>query len=189
MVDLQSPLAPPAASRPAPPERVPHAAVPPKGGVVFDADHDRKLAERQRASIRFVFQRLSRDLLAGAPNIRTTSMPVHLNEPRSFLQRITDEFTYADYFLPAAVSATNNPVLRLALIAGLLVSGLHRSATVAKVFNPHIGETYQAAFGPHGDPTLFSVEQSRHHPPVTHFVSCPSDAGSFYFPEMPIARP
>jgi hypothetical protein len=42
------------------------------------------------------------------------------------------------------------------------------------VYNPQIGETYAADFGPTDDRARVYLEQSRHHPPVSHFTASPS---------------
>lgn len=163
------------------PQRLPSAAAPPKGGLLFDTPADRALAERQRESVRFIACRFGSHLLSrsSAPvSLTSTVMPVHLNEPRSFLQRLTDDLVYADYFLSAAAACKNDPKQRLSLIAGFLVSSLHCSANMAKCFNPHIGETYQATYGSESCPSKVYLEQTRHHPPVSHFVALPADNGT-----------
>lgn len=165
-------------AQPGMPRRLSTAATPPRGGLVFDDPDDRALAERQRDSIRFIASRFGSQLLSRSPtpiSLRSTIMPVHLNEPRSFLQRLTDDFVYADYFLTAAAAAVNNPVRRLSFVAAFLVSALHCSANMAKSFNPHIGETFQATYGSDDKLSHIFLEQTRHHPPVSHFVAHPPD--------------
>lgn len=221
---------------PPPPARVERSAPPPRGGMLFDLPSDRALAERQRASIRFIAARLGGQLLSGSISLRSTAMPVHLNEPRSFLQRLTDDLPYATLLLGQAAGALASPAgtgpgdhppvdqesaasphfsrlsaittapipspvfpisptpppagpptaatagvagaaHRLGLVAAFLVSGIHNSATLAKAFNPHIGETYSATFGPPDAPVRVYLEQTRHHPPVSHFVASTTGAG------------
>lgn len=178
-----SSLCPPAEGRPQ--TRLESAAVAPRGGIVFDDEEDKRLADRQRNMVRFVFTRLSSQLFSGSASTKSTSMPVHLNEARSFLQRLTDEFVYLDHFLDAASKPNTDPVLRINLVAGMVVASLHRAAAMAKCFNPHIGETFAAHYGPKDAPGSIYLEQTRHHPPVTHYYATPASKGKAQPPPRP----
>lgn len=178
-----------------PPERVAAAGALPRGGLLFQAPADDALAERQKGAIRFLAGKLGGQLLSGSVSLKSTTMPVHLNEARSFLGRLTDDFAFARGLLGAAAGGAAgegdgclqalrgvegveaaggvDPARRLALVAAYLVSGLHLSASMAKSYNPQIGETYKAGFGPVGEKTWVYLEQSRHHPPVSHYTATP----------------
>ena len=69
------------------------------------------------------------------------SLPVQVFEPRSFLERITDNWAYLD-LLEAAADA-EDPADRLRLIVGFVIGGLRRQTSTLKPFNPILGETYQ----------------------------------------------
>lgn len=138
------------------------------GGLLFP---DPKEAEMLRRSLQYLVARVGGNVMAGNINFTKMSMPVHLNEPRSLLQRITDDWAYAPYFLPAA-AATTDPIRRINLVAAFVVSGLHCVHTLGKPFNPILGSTYQAKLQ---DGTPCYVEQTSHHPPVTHYTIRPPD--------------
>lgn len=61
-----------------------------------------------------------------------------------------------------------SPLLVVVPIKAFVVAGLHRAATLAKPFNPLLGETYQAQWQ---DGTRIFLEQSSHHPPVSHWIA------------------
>lgn len=171
-----------------PPARAAEAADPPRGGLLFESAADRALADRQKTALRFVVARLGGQLLSGNISLKSHAMPVHLNEPRSFLQRLTDELVFAHALIDqaagcvgagevcglGALGATSEPARRLALVAAYLVAGLQPSASMAKAYNPQIGETFAADFGPASSTTRIYLEQTRHHPPVSHFTATPS---------------
>lgn len=136
------------------------------GGMVFN---DPKEGEMLRRSLQYLAQRVGSQVLAGAADFTKMSMPVHLNEPRSLLERITDDWAYAPLYLTAA-ARTNDPIQRIKFVAAFVVSGLHCMETLGKPFNPILGSTYQATLG---DGTPCYVEQTSHHPPVSHYLVQP----------------
>lgn len=136
------------------------------GGMVFN---DPKEGEMLRRSLQYLAQRVGGSFLSGNVNFTRMSMPVHLNEPRSLLERITDDWAYAPHYLSAA-ARTDDPVQRVKLVAAFVVSGLHCMETLGKPFNPILGSTYQTTLG---DGIPCYVEQTSHHPPVTHYYIQP----------------
>ncbi|PXF40854.1 Oxysterol-binding protein 9 [Gracilariopsis chorda] len=139
------------------------------GGLVF---RDPKDGEMLRRSMQHVLQRVGSRVLQGNINFSGMALPVHMNEPRSVLERVTDDWAYAPLYLKAA-AATSDPVERIKLVAAFVVSGLHCIDTLAKPFNPILGSTYQATLS---DGTPCYIEQTSHHPPVTHYSIRPEDA-------------
>ncbi|CAN8065571.1 unnamed protein product [Agarophyton chilense] len=138
------------------------------GGMLFK---DPKEGEIIRRSVQYVLQRVGSQVLQGNITFSGMSMPVHMNEPRSLLERVTDDWAYAPLYLNAA-AATTDPVQRIKLVAAFVVSGLHCIETLAKPFNPILGSTYQATLS---DGTPCYIEQTSHHPPVTHYTIRPND--------------
>ncbi|KAI0561950.1 Oxysterol-binding protein [Gracilaria domingensis] len=138
------------------------------GGMLFN---DPKEGDMIRRSVQYVLQRVGTQVLQGNMTFSGMSMPVHMNEPRSVLERITDDWAYAPLYLNAA-AATTDPVQRIKLVAAFVVSGLHCIDTLAKPFNPILGSTYQATLGD-GSPCY--IEQTSHHPPVTHYTIRPEN--------------
>lgn len=136
------------------------------GGMVFN---DPKEGDMLRRSLQYLAQRVGGSVLSGNANFTRMSMPIHLNEPRSLLERITDDWAYAPHYLTAA-ARSSNPVERMKLVAAFVVSGLHCMETLGKPFNPILGSTYQATLE---DGTPCYIEQTSHHPPVTHYYIKP----------------
>ncbi|CBZ50967.1 oxysterol-binding family protein, related [Neospora caninum Liverpool] len=92
------------------------------------------------------------------------SMPVYFNEPTSFLQRLLEDFQYAD--LVHAASLFPDPVDRLLLVTLFAISP-YASATgrTYKPFNPLLGETFEFTHRGYN----FIAEQVGHHPPRTAY--------------------
>lgn len=143
------------------------------GGMI---SNDPKEGEMLRRSLQYFIQRVGNKVLAGDVAFTKMSMPVHLNEPRSALERITDDWAYAPFYLPAA-ARTSDPIERMKLVAAFVVSGLHCIETLGKPFNPILGSTYQATLG---DGTPCYIEQTSHHPPVSHYLVQP-ESGDYQF--------
>ncbi|KAK4535161.1 hypothetical protein CDCA_CDCA04G1186 [Cyanidium caldarium] len=151
--------------------RVPQAA--PLGGVGFT---DRAELERQRHVVGHMLRQVGNNFMEGK-DLVNLSLPIRLFEPRSFMQRLTEDWSYCTLFLRAAALATD-PLERFKHTIAFAVAGLHKSAVMFKPFNPLLGETYQAVMP--SDGTRIYLEQSCHHPPVTHWrVSC--GAGLYEF--------
>jgi hypothetical protein len=92
------------------------------------------------------------------------ALPVGLSEPKSFLERIAQEFACAPIFLHQAAECVD-PVVRMQLVIAFCLSGLWRQCLgQRKPFNPILGETFQASFF---DGTQLFMEQISHHPPVS----------------------
>lgn len=91
-------------------------------------------------------------------------MPVNFNEPLSMLQRVTEDFEYADLLHKAA--KMKDPCEQLTYIAAFCVS--HYATTsvrTGKPFNPLLGETFECDRT--DDLGWKSIaEQVSHHPPM-----------------------
>ncbi|KFG32488.1 Oxysterol-binding protein, partial [Toxoplasma gondii p89] len=92
------------------------------------------------------------------------SMPVYFNEPTSFLQRLLEDFQYADLVHAAPVFA--DTVDRLLLVTVFAITP-YASATgrTYKPFNPLLGETFEFTHRGYN----FIAEQVGHHPPRTAY--------------------
>lgn len=94
------------------------------------------------------------------------SIPVVLNEPISFVQRLAEDIEYSELFDKAADNP--DPFDRLMYVAAGVVS--HYSSTLGRVgkpFNPLLGETYELVLPSKGDGMRFVAEQVSHHPPIS----------------------
>eukprot|EP00696_Hemimastix_kukwesjijk_P004896 gnl/Hemi2/16262_TR5406_c0_g1_i1.p1 gnl/Hemi2/16262_TR5406_c0_g1~~gnl/Hemi2/16262_TR5406_c0_g1_i1.p1 ORF type:complete len:410 (-),score=155.90 gnl/Hemi2/16262_TR5406_c0_g1_i1:252-1481(-) len=98
-------------------------------------------------------------------DLLSVSLPVRIFEPRSFLERICDNWAFAPTLLAKAVAA-HDPLERFKWVVAFVVSGLCRTCTAQKPFNPILGETFQGQFS---DGSTVFLEQSSHHPPISHF--------------------
>ena len=78
-------------------------------------------------------------------DLSTISMPVSANEPISLLQRMAEQFEYAQLLDTAASHKV--PALRLLHVASFAVSqfssGRARERAIRKPFNPMLGETFE----------------------------------------------
>lgn len=69
-------------------------------------------------------------------------MPVNFNEPLSMLQRLTEDYEYADLLDKAA--ECDDPCEQLAYVAAFTISSYSTSSNrTGKPFNPLLGETYE----------------------------------------------
>lgn len=91
-------------------------------------------------------------------------MPVNFSEPLSMLQRLTEDFEYAD-LLDSAVKCTD-PYEQLAYVAAFTISAYSTTANrTGKPFNPLLGETFE--FDRTADLGWRIInEQVSHHPPM-----------------------
>ncbi|KAH0795460.1 Oxysterol binding protein [Histomonas meleagridis] len=94
------------------------------------------------------------------------SFPVGYSEPRSFLERTADIFTFiADDYANQMVNC-KDPVKRIQLLTTGVVAGYHIYMQSKKPWNPILGETYIGRW-PNGV-TIYG-EQTSHHPPISDF--------------------
>nr|NP_611865.1 uncharacterized protein Dmel_CG3860, isoform A [Drosophila melanogaster]AAF47130.1 uncharacterized protein Dmel_CG3860, isoform A [Drosophila melanogaster]AAM11336.1 GH12064p [Drosophila melanogaster]ACL90698.1 CG3860-PA [synthetic construct] len=92
------------------------------------------------------------------------TMPVMLNEPLSFLQRLCEYMEYAQLLTEAAQQ--EHPADRMKYVAAFAVSALASNwERLGKPFNPLLGETYELQKGDY----RIVCEQVSHHPPVSAF--------------------
>uniref|UniRef100_A0A034V755 Oxysterol-binding protein n=1 Tax=Bactrocera dorsalis TaxID=27457 RepID=A0A034V755_BACDO len=94
-------------------------------------------------------------------------MPVNFNEPLSMLQRLTEDYEYAD-LLDAAARCTDE-CEQLAYVAAFTITSYATTTNrTGKPFNPLLGETFECD---RMDDLGWRVlaEQVSHHPPVSAF--------------------
>ncbi|XP_077376556.1 oxysterol-binding protein-related protein 1-like isoform X2 [Festucalex cinctus] len=94
------------------------------------------------------------------------AMPVILNEPLSFLQRLTEYMEHTDLIHRANAAADS--VERMKCVAAFAVSAVASQwERTGKPFNPLLGETYELIRDDLG--FRWVSEQVSHHPPVSAF--------------------
>ncbi|MES1910189.1 MAG: hypothetical protein MHM6MM_002834 [Cercozoa sp. M6MM] len=130
------------------------------GGILFG---DTELIKRQKNVLGHLLKSMGRNLLSGK-SLVNVSLPVRVFESRSFLQRLSDVWSFLPIFLPKA-AATEDPVERMKWVVTFLFSGLHLGFRQEKPFNPILGETFQANY----ENAEVYCEQVAHHPPISAF--------------------
>lgn len=97
-------------------------------------------------------------------DVTKIALPVHLNEPLSFCQRLVEDIEYVELLDKAAAASTVHKRLSYlaALASSCFVTTLSRHS---KPFNPLLGETYELVNQEAG--YCLIAEQVSHHPPVT----------------------
>ncbi|KAH0478383.1 MAG: uncharacterized protein KVP18_004356 [Porospora cf. gigantea A] len=97
-------------------------------------------------------------------DLSRVALPVYFNEPTSFLQRLSEDFQYADLLDKAA--AQSNSLQRLVHVVAFSISPYESAAgRTFKPFNPLLGETYEMTHRGF----KFIAEQVGHHPPKTAY--------------------
>lgn len=132
------------------------------GGYVYESPEELAAMKLQRSAVWEWLKDIGSHLLSDGLNLTKISMPVKLFEPRSWLERMCDNWCYLD-LLECAADATD-PVERLKYMAAFVIGGLRQQVSFWKPFNPILGETYQAEYT--GGIQLF-LEQISHHPPIS----------------------
>ena len=99
------------------------------------------------------------------------SFPVGYNEPRTFVERATDLFSFlVTEYIDKALEQTD-PKDRLGYLAAGIIAGFHLYLQQKKPWNPLLGETYVGEW-PNG--TRMYAEQTCHHPPVSDMQIIPA---------------
>ncbi|XP_053622653.1 oxysterol-binding protein-related protein 8 isoform X2 [Plodia interpunctella] len=97
-------------------------------------------------------------------------LPTFILEPRSFLDKLSDNYYHADILRQAQV--TEDPYLRFKCVLKWYLSGLYKKPKgLKKPYNPVLGETFRCCWrGQDAEPyTFYVAEQVSHHPPVSAF--------------------
>lgn len=108
------------------------------------------------------------------------SIPITLNEPLSFLQRLAEDIEYSEILDRGA--AEPDPDRRMMYVAAMIIS--HYSSTkgrVGKPFNPLLGETACVVMPNKGKGIRFIAEQVGHHPPISACYAEGSGASWKYY--------
>jgi len=145
----------------------------PSGG--WQVTDEAAIAE-QRGVVWDLIKQLGQSITKGA-SLTKIAVPVHIAEPRSYVERIADGWCFAPIYLTKAANI-EDPLERFKNVIAFAVSGLHNTVYPKKPFNPILGETYEATFS---DGSQLFCEQSSHHPPVTNWEMIgPEECYHFY---------
>ncbi|XP_022830152.1 oxysterol-binding protein-related protein 8 isoform X2 [Spodoptera litura] len=96
-------------------------------------------------------------------------LPTFILEPRSFLDKLSDNYYHADIL--AEAQQVEDPYQRFVAVLRWYLSGLYRKPKgLKKPYNPVLGETFRCCWrhGPESY-TYYIAEQVSHHPPVSAF--------------------
>ncbi|XP_072224392.1 oxysterol-binding protein-related protein 7-like [Leuresthes tenuis] len=109
-------------------------------------------------------------------DLSRVSMPVALNEPVSFLQRLCEELEYSE--LLDIANRTDDPYERMVFVGAFSISGYAWASwrNRYKPFNPVLGETYENHREDRG--FHYVSEQVSHHPPIS---ACHAHSENFTF--------
>lgn len=89
-------------------------------GYVFNSPEDQRDIKTQRQAIWDLVKNLGSHLLREGVNLTKISLPVRVFEPRSFLQRLTDNWAYIPLLEQAAAAA--DPADRMRLVVSTIVT-------------------------------------------------------------------
>ncbi|XP_047522481.1 oxysterol-binding protein-related protein 8 isoform X1 [Pieris napi] len=96
-------------------------------------------------------------------------LPTFILEPRSFLDKLSDNYYHADLLGQAQI--LEDPYQRFKGVLRWYLSGLYRKPKgLKKPYNPVLGETFRCCWRHKNDTyTYYIAEQVSHHPPVSAF--------------------
>ncbi|KAI4838437.1 oxysterol-binding protein [Plasmodium brasilianum] len=122
----------------------------------------RKKLPSPRTDIKISMWSLLKDCIG--KDLSRIGMPIYLNEPSSFLQRLAEDFQYI-YLLKYASNEVES-TSRLAFVTAFTISPYASViGRTFKPFNPLLGETYELTHRKF----YFISEQVVHHPPITAY--------------------
>lgn len=97
-------------------------------------------------------------------------LPTFILEPRSFLDKLSDNYYHADILGQAQL--IEDPYQRFVAVVRWYLSGLYRKPKgLKKPYNPVLGESFRCCWrhGSGDSYTYYLAEQVSHHPPVSAF--------------------
>lgn len=131
------------------------------GGIDY---HNKEIVSMLRGAAGDLIKQIGKKILSGDFNLTTVSFPIKVMVPYTILQMIARSFFQIPYFMSFTKEA--DVVERLKLTICATVSPFFCSSFFLKPMNPVLGETYQCMYQ---DGSKIYVEQTSHHPPVSHF--------------------
>jgi len=112
-----------------------------------------------------LIKQIGKKIISGDFNLTTISFPIKVMLPRTILQEIAKSYFQFPIYMNLA-SQTPDPLERFKYVVVATLSCFHKSCTFLKPMNPVLGETYEMLWE---DGSKIYLEQSFHHPPVSHF--------------------
>jgi hypothetical protein len=136
-----------------------------KGGLPLV---DKVVLKLLRDAGKEILKDLGRKILKGDFNLTTVSFPIKCMQPQTILHNSVLGHQLDALYMNRAAQL-KDPVERLRLVVVSRLANCIYTSTFLKPLNPLLGETVH---GRCEDGTEFFVEQTSHHPPVSHFMAC-----------------
>ena len=124
---------------------------------------DEDVRKAQAGIIYEVLKKAGLSILEGK-GVVGLSQPVRIFESRSSIERVTDVFSFAPYYLNQC--ANSDPVEKIRCTLAMIVASQPFTVQPLKPFNPILGETYSCTFE---DGTSVDLEHTSHHPPISNY--------------------
>lgn len=113
-----------------------------------------------------LIKQIGKKIISGDFNLTTVTIPIKVMVPISILQHICNgHFNFPLYLNLASLS--KDPLQRMKLVIVACLSSWYKSSVFLKPLNPILGETYEMIWE---DGSHEYVEQTSHHPPISHFL-------------------
>ncbi|KAH8582142.1 oxysterol binding [Cryptosporidium sp. chipmunk genotype I] len=144
-----------------------------------EEEKSRRIARRKnlpvpKASTKFSLLSMMRQVFG--KDLSRISMPICLNEPLSFIQRISEDLEYHDLLKKACNSkSVDERVAYITVFASSAISSTF--LRLSKPFNPLLGETFELTHRGF----KFIAEQVMHHPPVAAYHAESNDGSWVYW--------
>jgi len=124
---------------------------------------NKALIKRQRRLVGYILRQLGECLVEGR-SLLTISLPLHIFEKRSILERSAATFGYAPYFLEKG-GEIDDPLEQFKMAVTFWLTTMQVGINQEKPFDAVIGETFQGYIG---DCAIY-MEQTSHEPQITSF--------------------
>ena len=131
------------------------------GGIDF---HNKEITALIRSSGTEIIKQIGKKIISGNFNLTTISFPIKVMIPYSILQGIARSFFQLPYYMQLAQNKDHVEKMKFFITA--TISSYFCSSFFLKPMNPILGETYECIYS---DGSKVYLEQSSHHPPVSHY--------------------
>ena len=132
-----------------------------KGGFVLD---DAEITSKLRSAGKQVILNVGKQVLQVKLNLTNISFPIQCMQARSILQAVASIAALNPSYMTTA-AAHPEPLERMKLVMAWSIAHLNVVHSFEKPLNPILGETFVARLD---DGTMVYVEQTSHHPPISH---------------------
>lgn len=131
------------------------------GGIEFN---NKEITSLIRSAGTDIIKQVGKKIISGDFNLTTISFPIRVMIPLTILQSVARSFFQFPYYMNLAHNKDDIEKLKYTIVASL--SSFFCSSFFLKPLNPVLGETYEGLFS---DGSKFYLEQTSHHPPVSHY--------------------